>query len=117
MLRKNEDIIDKMNAVFAGIGFNMRKLLKAMSNFLSLYQKRLVLHIVDRALACFTPPASLVAGRSMLIQLPLTALQLTQNRLFQHRLIRSVILQKCSKNRPRLPLLFSGGVKAQNMTR
>jgi IS5 family transposase len=64
---------DEMNAIFAGIGFNMRKLLKAMSNFLALFHKRIIIVILKEALACFTPPASLVSGRSIFIQLPLTA--------------------------------------------
>jgi IS5 family transposase len=64
---------DEMNAIFAGIGFNMRKLLKAMSNFWALFQKRTFLGIFESALACFTSSASLVSGRSILIQLPLTA--------------------------------------------
>ncbi len=63
---------DEMNAVLAGVGFNMRKLLKAMSNFLALFKKRSVLQIFENALACFTPSALLVSGRSILIQLPLT---------------------------------------------
>ena len=63
---------DEMNAVFAGIGFNMRKLLKAMSNFWALFQKGRILRILGNALACLTSSVSLVSGRSMLIQLPLT---------------------------------------------
>jgi len=64
---------DEMNAIFAGIGFNMRKLLKAMGDFLTLSQKCTMGRAMGNALACFTPSASLVSGRSILIQLPLTA--------------------------------------------
>ena len=64
---------DEMNAILAGVGFNMRKLLKAMSNFLALLKKWSILKIFENALACFTPSASLVSGCSILIQRPLTA--------------------------------------------
>ena len=64
---------DEMNAVLAGVGFNIRKLLKAMSNFLTLFRKCGILEIFENALACFTPSISLVSGRSILIQLSLTA--------------------------------------------
>ena len=59
---------DEMNAVFAGVGFNMRKLLKAMSDFLALFQKCTSWRIIEDALACFTSSASLVSGRSIFIQ-------------------------------------------------
>ena len=59
---------DEMNAVFAGVGFNMRKLLKAMSGFLALFQKCTSWRIIEDALACFTSSASLVSGRSIFIQ-------------------------------------------------
>ncbi len=62
---------DKINAVLAGAGFNMRKLLKAMSNFLALFGKCLFRALFDDALACFASSATLAAGRSIHIQHPL----------------------------------------------
>lgn len=60
---------DEMNAIFAGIGFNMRKLLKTMRNFCALLRNQTLLSIFEKALAHFTSSVSLVSGRSMPIQL------------------------------------------------
>ena len=54
---------DEFNAILAGVGFNMRKLLKAMSNFLSLFQKWNIFNINRNALTCFTSSVSLVSAR------------------------------------------------------
>ena len=59
---------DELNAILAGVGFNMRKLLKAMSNFLSLFQKWNIFHLSVDALASFASSVALVSGRSILIQ-------------------------------------------------
>ena len=59
---------DNLNAVLAGVGFNMRKLLKAVAIFLFQF---LYKHIdkIKGALACFASTTSLAADRCMKIQL------------------------------------------------
>ena len=64
---------DEINAVLSGVGFNMRKLLKAILFFCVLNIKTKIRIVLRRSLACFTSSTSLVATCSMLIQLRLTA--------------------------------------------
>jgi len=64
---------DEMNAIFAGIGFNMRKLIKEAGNFWRHILKHKMLTILKDALVCFTSSTSLVSACSISIQLRLTA--------------------------------------------
>jgi hypothetical protein len=56
---------DEINAVLSGVGFNMRKLLKAILFFCVLNIKTKIRIVLRRSLACFTSSTSLVATCSM----------------------------------------------------
>lgn len=75
-LRKNKlkgKAGDELNAIFAGVGFNMRKLIKAANIFIFLFIKNKLYNGKEEALACFRSTISLVADRCINIQLLFTA--------------------------------------------